>query len=156
MTFNDDQFEVLKCKVEESYKQMETIKCPYLSSNVHFNSKGIEHLKFKGKNQARSRDDQYMRLRLLSLAPKVISLSRTVQGISEQRVFERIRSNGRTEEKLVLAVYHEFIAIIDNHRVRVVIKQVGDGPHYFWSIIPFWKNNATHGKRMHYGNPEFD
>jgi hypothetical protein len=156
MQFTEEEFEAIRQAAEDAYRKVERVRCPYFSDNVHFNAKGIEHLKFKEKNKARVREDQYVRFRLLKIAPEVIRLSKTVQGKSEQHVPEAVRSNGRTETRILLAVYHEFIAIIDGIRVRVIVKQVSGGPHYFWSIVPFWKNDATHGKRMHYGRPEHD
>ncbi len=153
----DQQFNTVKEKAEELYKSVGEVHCPYFGEKITFNAKGLEHLKFKEKNHARSSDDQYMRLKLLKLAPEVIKLSKTIQGISEQKVFELNRSNHRNERKLVDAVYYEFIAIIENSRVRVIVKQIGTAPKYFWSVIPFWKVNKDNGKRrFHYGSPEND
>src|SRR5574344_165049 len=115
MEFDEGIFEDLKNKSEEIYKNIEKVRCPYLANFVYFNSKGLEHLKFKGRNKARSGEDQNLRLKLLYIAPEVLCNSKTVQGISEQKVFESIRSNGRTDHLLVNAKFHEFIAIIKNH-----------------------------------------
>jgi len=53
--------------------------------------------------------------------------------------------------------YYEFVAILKDKRVRVVIKQIDDGPKFFWSIIPFWKIDKNNNRRkMSYGNPEID
>ncbi len=53
--------------------------------------------------------------------------------------------------------HYEFVAVIKKARVRVVVKQVGVGPKYFWSIIPFWRQNEVTGRRMlHNGRPETD
>jgi len=55
--------------------------------------------------------------------------------------------------------YYEFIAILDDKqdkkRIRVVIKQIQDGPKYFWSIIPFWKMDKKLKRRMHSGDLEY-
>ena len=50
--------------------------------------------------------------------------------------------------------YYEFVAILEdkqeNKRVRVVIKQIENGPKYFWSIIPFWKMDREKlNRKMH-------
>jgi hypothetical protein len=156
LEFTGEQFKKIKNKNEKLYKLFGGVSCPYFEEKVIFNSKGLEHLKFKKKNHARSRNDQYIRLKLLYLAPEVLKLSRTVQGISERKVFELNRSNNRNEYILVDATYYEFIAVLNNVRVRVVVKQVNTGPKYFWSIIPHWKVSNNGNRKMNYGNPEED
>ena len=152
-----EKFNLTKEKGEALYKSLGEVQCPFFNEKVIFNAKGLEHLKFKEKNHARSREDQYIRFKILKHAPEILKLSRTVQGVSEQKVFELVRSNQRNELVLVDAMYYEFVAVIDHTRVRVVVKQIGSAPKYFWSVIPFWKINTTNGKRkLHYGSPEYD
>lgn len=151
-------FDKIKIVAEEQYSKFGEVHCPYLQEKVSFNAKGREHIKFKSKNKARSRKDQYMRLKLLRYAPEVVKLSRTVQGINKTKIFELVRSNQRNEKLLMDVVYYEFIAVIEEKiRVRVVIKKIGEAHPYFWSIIPFWKRKAeaVHNT-LHYGNPEVD
>jgi len=155
--FSDEQFNKLKIKNEELYKLIGEVHCPYFKEKIIFNAKGLEHLKFKSKNHARSKDDQYIRLRLLHLAPKILKLSNTVQGFSERKFFELNRSNHRNEKILINVIYYEFVAVLEGIRVRVIVKKVGTAPKYFWSIIPHWKIDKETGKRkMNYGNPEDD
>ncbi|MBI2068639.1 MAG: hypothetical protein HYT67_00825 [Candidatus Yanofskybacteria bacterium] len=157
MEIEDKKFEATKIKAEDFYKQIDKIKCPYFNEDVSFNSKGIEHIKFLRKNHARPRNDQYIRLRLINLAPEIIKLSRTIQGISHTRNLETWRSNNKTEIVMKPVVYYEFVAILNDIRVRVIVKQVDGGPKYFWSIIPFWKvNKSNNQRRMFNGNPEID
>ena len=133
------------------------IYSPYFKEKITFNAKGLEHLKFKSKNHSRSREDQYIRLKLLHLAPKLINLSNTIQGFSERKIFELNRSNHQHEKILTYVIYYEFVAVLEKVRVRVIIKKVGTAPKYFWSIIPYWKVDKSTGKRkMNYGNPEDD
>jgi len=157
LQFSDEQFNKLKLKNEELYKSIGEVYCPYFKEKIVFNAKGLEHLKFKSKNHARSRDDQYIRLKLLHLAPNILKLSGTVQGFSERKTFELNRSNHRNEKILVDVTYYEFVAVLEEVRVRVIIKKVSTAPKYFWSIIPHWKIDEVTGKRkMNYGNPEDD
>jgi hypothetical protein len=157
LEFTDEQFDKIKSKSEELYKSIGEVYCPYFKEKVIFNAKGLEHLKFKSKNHARSQDDQYIRLKLLHLAPKILQLSGTIQGFSEQKIFELNRSNHRNEKNLVDVIYYEFVAVMEKVRVRIIIKRVGTAPKYFWSIIPHWKVDKVTGKRkMNYGNPEDD
>lgn len=158
LDFTSEEFEKLKQNAEKLYKSItEGVLCPYFAEKIYFNAKGLEHLKFSRKNHARPRQDQYMRLKLLHLAPRVLGLSKTIQGISERNGFELIRSHARNEMLPKFSTYYEFVAIIDKFRVRVVIKQIENGPKYFWSIIPFWKyDDKKKARRMCYGNPEED
>ena len=53
--------------------------------------------------------------------------------------------------------YYEFIAIMDNVRVKIIIKEVLGGEKYFWSIVPFWGiDKATSRRILHSGDPESD
>ncbi|MDP1689407.1 MAG: hypothetical protein Q8L47_04775 [bacterium] len=157
MEINQEKFNDIKKKGEELYKSLGEVYCPYFQEKINFNAKGLEHLKFKKKNHARSSEDQFIRFKILKFAPEVLKLTKTIQGISEQKIFELNRSNHRNEQILVDVMYYEFVAILEGTRVRVVIKQVGTAPKYFWSIIPFWKIGKENGKRkLHYGSPEHD
>ena len=157
LNFTDEQFKEIKDKAEEFYKSLSEVNCPYLKEKVVFNSKGLEHLKFSRKNHARPRSDQYIRFRLLNLVPRILGLSHTIQGISRAKGFELIRSNAKNQMILKEILYYEFVAVIDNVRVRVVVKQIENGQKYFWSVIPFWKiDKDKKQRRMNYGNPEID
>ncbi len=157
LQFTDDQFEDVKTKNELLYKTLSEVWCPYFQTKIHFNARGLEHLKFKKKHFARSREDQYIRLKLLHLAPEILKLSKTVQGISHTKNFELMRSGARTEQKLLPVSYYEFIAVLKGVRVRIIVKQIEDAPLFFWSIIPFWKvNKATMERKMHSGDLEHD
>lgn len=159
VTIAPDVFDAVKQEAESLYATIQPVRCPYLNSEVTFNAKGLEHLKFKKKNKARPREDQFARLRLLKYVPDILKLSRTLQGLKRQRSFELMRTNQRNETILMDVVFYEFVAIVDNGqlRVRVIVKQVGESPPYFWSVIPFWKGCSTRGDRtMHYGDPARD
>ena len=156
MNIEKNNFEIEKNKAEMMYKNIGEVFCPYFKENIVFNSKGLEHLKFKKKNHARSRSDQYMRFKILKYASELIRQTRTIQGISEQKIFELNRSNQKNEYILVDAIFYEFIAVLDKIRIRVIIKQINNKPKFFWSVIPFWKNNFKGVRKLHYGKPEED
>jgi len=156
--FKDDQdFERVRTDAEEFYETIGEIHCPYFGEKVAFNSSGLKHLKFKSDKVARARSEQYVRLKLLTLAPKVLFWSRTVQGIWETKHFERIRIHSRTDTILKSVSYYEFIAVLDSTRVKVIVKQIEDGQGFFWSIIPYWKIDSLNSRRiLHSGSPEND
>ena len=123
------KLERVKKSSEEEYKKTGSIFCPYLKKNVAFNARGLEHIKFKGRNKARSKEDQYVRLRCLPLAEKIIALSHTLQGFQERNELVNVKRNKWTHEMQSVA-YYEFIAVIQDVRVRVIIKQIkGGDPH---------------------------
>lgn len=139
------------------YKTVGSVYCPYLKAEVFFNARGLEHLKFKRREQTRFEQDQYMRFKLIGIAPELLKMSHTVQGILETKVFERIRINSRTEIMLKPVVYYEFIAVIKRNRIKVITKQIEGGNVFFWSIIPFWGMNVnTMTRLLHDGFPEED
>lgn len=154
-------FAEIVAKGEGFFKSVGSVRCPYFMEPVHFNARGLEHLKFKRHNNARPANDQYIRFKLLHLAPEVLRLSRTIQGIYETQRFERIRSHGRTDTILKLVTYYEFIAVLKKVRIKVIVKQIENGEKFFWSIIPYWGtvkggSACTWKRRMHNGNPEED
>ena len=150
------KFEKAKVYAEEYYSKIGEIYCPYFQEKIAFNAMGLEHLKFKGRNRARSPLDQYVRLRLISLASEIISKSHTLQGLLERKNFEREKTQGKWQSTLRQISYYEFVAVIKRTRVRVIVKQVEAGRKYFWSIIPFWKMDSIGNRKLHNGNPEED
>lgn len=92
---NFEKFKKVKKEAEKTYKDFDKTLCPYLKEKVNFNSKGLDHIKFKRWNYTRSIDDQYMRLKLIKYAPKIIEKSHTLQGYSEMSEFEHKKINNR-------------------------------------------------------------
>ncbi|MBI2025609.1 hypothetical protein HYT04_02380 [Candidatus Kaiserbacteria bacterium] len=155
--FTGQQFKEVKEKGEILYKSFGEVSCPYLKGKVSFSAQGLEHLKFKRRERARPERDQYMRFKLLYLAPEILKLSHTLQGILETKKFERVRTNSRTEAVLRAVTYYEFIAVMKRNRVRIIVKRIESGQMYFWSIVPFWgMNEETMARILHDGAPEED
>ena len=155
--FTDQQFKEVKEKGEALYKSLGEIFCPFLKGSVSFGAQGLEHLKFKRREKARLEKDQYMRFKLLNLAPEILKSSHTLQGILETKKFERVRTNNRTETVLKPVTYYEFIAVLKRNRIRIIVKQIDGGQKFFWSIVPFWgMNEETMTRILHDGTPEED
>jgi len=156
--FKDEQdFEKVRTDADTFYDSIGEAHCPYFGEKISFNAAGLKHLKLKSDKIARSHSEQYARLKLLVLAPQVLSLSRTVQGIWHTKHFERIRVHSRTDTILKPVCYYEFIAVLENVRVKVIVKQIDDGQKFFWSIIPYWKIDSVNNRRaLHSGDPEGD
>jgi len=152
------KFERVRNEAEVFYKTIGKVRCPYFKEEISFNAKGIEHIKFHGPRHARSHRDQYIRFRLISLAPRILQESHTLQGVSRRNNLERIKTNSRWETAMRSVTYYEFVAVINDYRVRVIVKEVEGGlGKYFWSIIPFWKMDKITGRRiLNSGKPEID
>jgi len=155
--FTEQQFKEVKEKGEELYKALDEVYCPYFKEKISFGAQGLEHLKFKRREKARLEKDQYMRFKLLHLAPEILKSSHTLQGIFETKKFERIRVHSRTDTIAKPVSYYEFIAVLKRNRVRIIVKQIDGGQKFFWSIVPFWGMNVeTMDRILHDGTPEED
>jgi len=155
--FNDNDFIKIRDEAENFYKTIGEIRCPYFGEKIAFNIRGFKHLKFKSDRQARPYRDQYPRLKLLRFAPKVLKKSHTVQGIWKVKRFEAQKTNNRWEHVLKDVTYYEFIAVLENVRVKVIVKEVLGGEKHFWSVIPFWRiDKIAHKRILHSGDLEHD
>lgn len=153
----EQQFREIKERGEAFYRSINEVYCPYLKEKVSFGAPGLEHLKFKRREKARLEQDQYMRFKLIHLAPEILKASHTLQGLFETKKFERVRVHSRTDTILKLVTYYEFIAVIKRNRVRIIVKQIENGQRFFWSIVPFWgMNEETMTRLLHDGVPEED
>ncbi|MBI5222457.1 MAG: hypothetical protein HY980_03100 [Candidatus Magasanikbacteria bacterium] len=155
--FDENEFERTRKVAEEFYGTIGAVFCPYFDEKIVFNAKGLRHLKFKSDQQARPRGDQYVRLKLVRLAPEVLKKSHTVQGVWEVKRFEEQKTNSRWEHILKNVWFYEFIAVLNNIRVKVIVKETQGGQKHFWSVIPFWGIDKVNSKRiLHSGDPECD
>ena len=127
------------------YKSLGKVFCPYLEKEVSFNSKGLNHLKFNGQGKARTKIEREMRISLLKYIDKIIDRSHTLQGVLIEKREEKIRTENVTKIQITKITFYEFMAIIDNKRIKVILKQLGEGNIFFWSVIPYWKK--INGKR---------
>ena len=154
----DINFENVKQKAEELYENIGKIKCPYFNEEISFNSKGIEHVKFKNKRKIRNRNDAFIRLKNIHLAPEILKISRTLQEKQSKHIFVEVKTNSRQEKILKKCDYFGFIAIIKDKsfekRLKVIVRQIEGGEKHFWSIIPYWKSNKE--LKLHSGNLEED
>jgi len=153
---NESDFELSRGQAEAFYRSLDKKYCAYFQRSISFNSNGWEHLRFKNRGHPRSHADQYTRFKLLPLVPKILGLSRTIQGIYERNQFERIRLHNRTEDILKAVSYFEFIAVTDDVRVKVILKQIEASDIFFWSVIPYWKYDpySTNKRLLYSRDPE--
>jgi len=157
MSLDLENFEEVRIKGEKFYKSIGEVYCPYFKEKISFSAQGLEHLKFKQREITRLRQDQHMRFKLINLAPEIIKISSTVQGIWETKKFEHIKTNNKWKYILKNVTYYEFMAVVKRNRVKIIVKQIENGKKVFWSIIPFWgMNKETMTRILYEGNPEED
>ena len=147
---SEELFQKTKTKAETVFHALGSVNCPYLKSKVNFDATGLAHIKFKSWGRPRSRFDQYTRLKLLRLAPEILTRSHTVQGIWNTSLWERRKKHGKWEKILKAVTYYEFVAVMGSVRVKVIVKTIEGGEPHFWSIIPFWRMNEVTNKRKLY------
>ena len=135
------------------YKEIRKVYCPYFNQEINFNSKGLTHIKFNGQGKARTGADQKFRIKHIKYAKIILEKSHTLQGMLMQNKQERIRALGVTEYKEKKISFYEFIAVVEDKRLKVIVKQIENGDKYFWSIIPFWKK-ILEGRKLHSINIE--
>jgi hypothetical protein len=114
-------------KFKEKYRAVCSIFCPAFNQNISFNAKGLNHIFYAGNRSERNIKDIETRIRIFDRAVKLLRIVTTLSGYS---------CDNRASKPLH---YWEFIGLIDNRRIKVIIKQRGDGEKHFWSVIPAWK-----------------
>jgi len=126
------------------YQKIRAIRCPALSNElVHFNAEGFKHLVYKGKGKRRERNknNQITKFKLLPKAKTIVEISTTYQEYDESLTTVRKKRFKKTVSGMTTIKYWGFIAIIQNFRVKVIVRQIGNGQKHFWSVIPAWTTN---------------
>ncbi|MCK5416045.1 hypothetical protein KAI92_01305 [Candidatus Parcubacteria bacterium] len=140
MNVQQEKYKEIKEKAEKEYKKTKAVFSPFLKRNINFNSKGLDHIKFKEWNKTRLIADQYLRLKFLKLAPRILEKATTLQEFNETKNFERKRKNTRWEKILTPVKYYGFVALLNYKiKIKIIVKEVEGGQPFFWSIMPFWK-----------------
>ena len=65
--------------------------------------------------------------------------------------------NNRWDRVMKEVAFYEFVAVLNNVRIKVIVKEILGGEKYFWSVIPFWGIDRLAKKRiLHSGDPKRD
>lgn len=104
------------------YKEIGKVYSPFLESEVSFNSKGWNHILWKGKSRRTSKEI-FRRLSQMENAVKIISIATTVQ-----------------EKELIVQsefslTFLGFIAIINDQKLKVILRKDSEGGFYFYSVM---------------------
>ncbi len=131
----------MKEKVSQLYRTFVPVFCPYLQTEINFNSKGLNHIFYKRSAKLRSKTEIESRLSILELAPKLLALTTTVQE------FEVIQKE--TDAGELHITYNAFIAIVDKKKICVVVRKLGaNGKYHFWSVFPEWVTSEKRDRNL--------
>lgn len=137
-----DRYDEAKEKTKQIFQKNPNIHCPYFNQEITFNSDGFHHLQFSDRRE-RNKDEQILKFNLLPLALKVIRKSGTLQEYRKGLVAAGKKSarDGLTSMKMVQ--YWGLVAITGDEnnpiKIRVILRQMGDGKITFWSVMPAMK-----------------
>ena len=112
------------------FQQTKSISCSaFKGETVYFNAKGINHLIYKGSRSRRDENRINANIRLLPRAIKLLKLSTFWQ---EENFYVKDKTNYK---------FWAFEAVIDDRRIKAIVRQVGKGRKHFWSVIPAWRKD---------------
>lgn len=135
-------YDKLREEAHNFYQKIEAVRCPALNNElVHFNAGGFNHLIYKGRRRERSKNDQITKFKLLPKAKTILEISTTYQEYDESLTTVRRKRFKKTAEETAPVKYWGFVAIIQNFRVKVIVRQIGNGQKQFWSVIPAWRTD---------------
>lgn len=122
------KLEGLKEKTKKFFKETGSINCPsFTNEKVFFNAKGLQHLFYKGP---RSRRDIKRITKSIELLPRSVKLLKLMPIAQEED--EYVSHNKRYR-------FWAFEGVVENRRIKVVVRQIGTGRKHFYSVIPAWR-----------------
>jgi len=157
---NLSDYEKLRENSQKFYSKIGNVFSPALMEKIYFSSGGFNHIIFKSPRTEREKSSQILRFKLLPLTVKLIKVSTTYQEFEEKLEKIEIKSYKNKTKTIKLIKYWGVIAIIDNRKIKVIIRKIGDnGTMHFWSIVPAWTTNKYRDTRFFTtmkGNPDED
>lgn len=130
-TKNMSKINTLKKQVKKLFSQNRKISSLAFGSEIlTFNAKGINHLFYKNPRNIRNIKEIETRINLIPSAIKLIKIMPVFQ---EQSSFKTLSGEEIN--------YWSFEGVIDGKRIKVIIRQIGNGNKHFWSVIPNWRRD---------------
>lgn len=119
-----------KDQIKKIFDETKAVDCPaFPHEKIIFNAKGINHLIYKGNRSRREQSRIQTNIRLL---PNVITVLKVMPLPQEETSYQRGN---------VLYKFWTFEAVVENRRIKVIVRQVGRGRKHFWSVIPAWRKD---------------
>lgn len=120
---------IYKSQIQAIFLQNKSVYCPAFGEEITFNAKGINHLIYKGD---RSRRDKARILTNIRLLPRAINFLHRATFWQEENSYIRDKTTYK---------FWAFEAVVDDRRIKVIVRQVGNGKKHFWSVIPAWRRD---------------
>jgi hypothetical protein len=119
-----------KKQIKKIFDQNREISCPaFPGEKVVLNSKGLHHIFYKGGIKKFARPEKESAVRA-SLVPRAIKVLKSMCFAQEE--------SGLIVGKKTI-VFWAFEAVVDDRRIKVIVRQIGNGNKHFWSVIPAWR-----------------
>lgn len=152
-------YENLRDATRAWFQSLKPIYSPGLQGYVYFTSEGFEHIIYKRARAERDKSSQGTRFKLLSRAITLIELSTTYQEYEKTIKGFEVKQQKRRVQKSKTVRYWGIIAIVENRKIKVIIRKIGNGQLHFWSVIPAWTTNKYRDTKFistMKGSPEED
>lgn len=138
----------IKKGAKKLYDSFSKVFSPAIGLHVHFTSNGFNHLIYKNAKKERDEKTQILRFDLLTKARQIIERSTTFQEFEEDIEYTRVNRHGRYISINLVVRYWGLVAVIDKFRVKVILRQVGNGKVEFYSVIPAWISRQYRGIKI--------
>ncbi len=120
----------MKIQAKELFLKIRYVDCPaFPKEKIIFNAKGLHHLFYKGARKVQTRTKAEIRTRM-KLLPLAIELLKIMPVYQEESSYRLKNKDYR---------FWAFEGIIRERRIKVIVRQVGNGAKHFWSVIPGWR-----------------
>jgi len=157
---NQVNYQDSKESAQKEYSNIHSIFSPALKEKINFSAEGFGHILFKNDHFIREESSQMLRFKLINRAKILIGLSTTYQEFEENIKELTVKKHKKKVKENKQVKYWGIIAIIDNQKIKVIIRKIGDnGALHFWSVIPGWRTNKYRDIKFFTtmsGNPEED
>lgn len=118
----------LKQKARNFFQENSNVKCPaFPKEKVYLNARGLQHLFYKG---SRSKRDLKRIAKNIELLPRAVQLLKLMPLPQEE---DSYRAHGQKYK------FWAFEGVVENRRIKVVVRQIGTGRKHFYSVIPAWR-----------------
>lgn len=142
-SFDQEKYDKAREAAHSYFQKNTKIQSPVLGT-VHLNSDGFLHLVYGDKRHKQKRDwkNQLKRFHLVTHTRRIIEGMSFYQEYMEQFQTVMVKKHKHKEPANKLVKYWAFVAVIDDKiRVKLILRQIGNGNIHFWSIIPYWKTS---------------
>lgn len=142
-------YEEIRQTAQELYQSYGAVCCPAFGGElVHFTAAGFNHLVYPRPKKPRDPRAQILRFDMLSRGREIIERSSTFQEYDEEMRYVKVNRKGRHIEVPTIIKMWGFVAVIRRFRVKVVVRQQGNGKKEFLSVAPAWFTRQYRGVKL--------